>query len=78
MFTRSRHNDNTSYIVLLSLAKKRVVVSELETNSKLNEEFIKFITGKETIKLRNSYSNDITNFTPRFITLLICNNITEH
>jgi phage/plasmid-associated DNA primase len=63
---------------LLSLAKKRIVIaSEPEKNSKLNSGFIKFMTGRDSTTLRNCHSNDMIDFTAKFITLLICNDIPE-
>jgi P4 family phage/plasmid primase-like protien len=63
---------------LLSLAKKRIVISsEPEKNSKLNSGFIKFITGRDSTTLRNCHSNDMIDFTAKFITLFVCNDIPE-
>jgi P4 family phage/plasmid primase-like protien len=78
LFTRPRPDANSPDPGLLSLYKKRVVfASEPEKNSKLNSGFIKFITGRDSTTLRNCHSNDMVDFTARFITLLICNDIPE-
>jgi P4 family phage/plasmid primase-like protien len=78
LFTRSRPDANSPDPGLLSLAKKRIVIaSEPEKNSKLNSGFIKFITGRDSTTLRNCHSNDMIDFTAKFITLLICNDIPE-
>ena len=78
MFTRPRPDANSPDPGLLSLMKKRVVVaSEPEKNSKLNSGFIKFITGRDSTTLRNCHSNDMIDFTAKFITLLLCNDIPE-
>jgi P4 family phage/plasmid primase-like protien len=78
LFTRPRPDANSPDPGLLSLAKKRVVIaSEPEKNSKLNSGFIKFITGRDSTTLRNCHSNDMVDFTAKFITLLICNDIPE-
>jgi P4 family phage/plasmid primase-like protien len=78
LFTRPRPNANSPDPGLLSLAKKKLVVAaEPEKNSKLNSGFIKFITGRDSVTLRNCHSNKMINFSPKFITLLICNDIPE-
>jgi P4 family phage/plasmid primase-like protien len=78
LFTRPRPDANSPDPGLLSLAKKRVVIaSEPEKNSKLNSGFIKFITGRDSTTLRNCHSNDMVDFTAKFITLLICNDIPD-
>jgi P4 family phage/plasmid primase-like protien len=78
LFTRPRPDANSPDPGLLSLAKKRIVIaSEPEKNSKLNSGFIKFITGRDSTTLRNCHSNDMVDFTAKFITLLICNDIPE-
>jgi P4 family phage/plasmid primase-like protien len=78
MFTRPRPDANSPDPGLLSLMKKRIVIaSEPEKNSKLNSGFIKFITGRDSTTLRNCHSNDMIEFTARFETLLICNDIPD-
>jgi P4 family phage/plasmid primase-like protien len=78
MFTRPRPDANSPDPGLLSLMKKRVVIaSEPEKNSKLNSGFIKFITGRDSTTLRNCHSNDMIEFTAKFQTLLICNDIPD-
>jgi P4 family phage/plasmid primase-like protien len=78
MFTRPRPDANSPDPGLLSLSKKRIVIaSEPEKNSKLNSGFIKFITGRDSTTLRNCHSNDMIDFSPKFLTLLICNDIPD-
>ena len=78
LFTRPRPDANSPDPGLLSLTKKKIVIaSEPEKNSKLNSGFIKFITGRDSTTLRNCHSNDMIDFTAKFITLLICNDIPE-
>jgi P4 family phage/plasmid primase-like protien len=78
MFTRPRPDANSPDPGLLSLTKKRIIIaSEPEKNSKLNSGFIKFITGRDSTTLRNCHSNDMVDFTAKFITLLICNDIPD-
>jgi putative DNA primase/helicase len=78
LFTRSRPDANSPDPGLLSLSKKRIVIaSEPEKNSKLNSGFIKFITGRDSTTLRNCHSNNMIDFSAKFITLLICNDIPE-
>jgi phage/plasmid-associated DNA primase len=54
-----------------------VISSEPEKNSKLNSGFIKFITGRDSTTLRNCHSNDMVDFTAKFETLFVCNDIPE-
>jgi P4 family phage/plasmid primase-like protien len=78
LFTRPRPDANSPDPGLLSLMNKRIVIaSEPEKNSRLNSGFIKFITGRDSTTLRNCHSNDMINFTAKFITLLICNDIPD-
>jgi P4 family phage/plasmid primase-like protien len=78
LFTRPRPDANSPDPGLLSLMKKRIVIaSEPEKNAKLNSGFIKFITGRDSTTLRNCHSNDMIDFTAKFITLLICNDIPD-
>jgi len=78
LFTRTRPDANSPDPGLLSLAKKRIVIaSEPEKNAKLNTGFIKFITGRDSTTLRNCHSNDMVDFSPKFITLLVCNDIPD-
>ncbi len=78
LFTRPRPDANSPDPGLLSLAHKKIVIaSEPEKNSKLNSGFIKFITGRDSTTLRNCHSNDMVDFTAKFITLLICNDIPD-
>jgi P4 family phage/plasmid primase-like protien len=78
LFTRARPDANSPDPGLLSLMKKKIVIaSEPEKNSKLNSGFIKFITGRDSTTLRNCHSNDMIEFTAKFITLLICNDIPD-
>ena len=78
MFTRPRPDANSPDPGLLNLMRKRIVIaSEPEKNSKLNSGFIKFITGRDSTTLRNCHSNDMIEFTARFETLLICNDIPD-
>jgi P4 family phage/plasmid primase-like protien len=79
MFTRPRPDASSPDPGLLHLLKKKIVIaSEPEKkNSQLNSGFIKFITGRDSTTLRNCHSNDMIDFTAKFITLLICNDIPE-
>jgi P4 family phage/plasmid primase-like protien len=78
LFTRPRPDANSPDPGLLSLGKKRIVIaSEPEKNNKLNSGFIKFITGRDSTTLRNCHSNDMIDFSAKFITFLICNDIPE-
>jgi P4 family phage/plasmid primase-like protien len=78
LFTRPRPDANSPDPGLLNLIKKRIVIaSEPEKNSKLNSGFIKFLTGRDSTTLRNCHSNDMIEFSAKFETLLICNDIPD-
>lgn len=78
LFTRPCPNMQSPDPGLLSLAKKKLVIaSEPEQNGKLNTSFIKFITGKDSTKLRKCHSNEMVEFTPFFSTMLVCNDIPD-
>jgi putative DNA primase/helicase len=78
LFTRPRPDANSPDPGLLSLMNKKVVIaSEPEKNAKLNSGFIKFITGRDSTTLRNCHSNNMIDFSAKFITLLICNDIPD-
>jgi P4 family phage/plasmid primase-like protien len=63
---------------LLSLKNKKLVVAcETLENVKLNTGFIKFITGRDTAKHRLCHQNEMIKFSPKFITILVCNDIPE-
>jgi putative DNA primase/helicase len=78
LFTRPRPDANSPDPGLLSLIKKKIVISnEPEKNSHLNSGFIKFITGRDFTTLRNCHSNDMIEFMANFIILFICNDIPD-
>jgi putative DNA primase/helicase len=78
MFTRQRPDANNPDPGLLNLSKKKIVIaSEPDKHYKLNSGFIKFITGRDTSELRQCHSNEMIEFSPKFITLLVCNDIPE-
>jgi P4 family phage/plasmid primase-like protien len=76
--TRLRPDANQPDPGLLSLAKKKILItSEPEKNCKLNTGFLKFITGRDTTTLRKCHSNNMIEFSPKFLTFLICNDIPD-
>ena len=78
LFTRPMPNANEPDPGLLNLLKKKIVVaSEAEKFGKLNTAFIKFLTGRDHTTLRECHSNKMIDFTAKFITLFVCNNIPE-
>lgn len=78
LFTRPQPDAQTPDPGLLSLRKKKLVISsEPEKNAKLNSGFIKFITGRDSTKLRECHSNQMVDFDPKFITLFVCNDIPD-
>lgn len=78
MFTRKRPDSQAPDPGLLNLMKLRFVIgSEPEKNEKLNTGFLKFLTGRDATSLRQCHSNEIVEFRPNFITLLICNDIPD-
>lgn len=63
---------------LLNLANKKiVVVSEMLAKTKPNSGFMKTITSRDTEEHRLCHKNEMIKFAPKFITLLVCNNIPE-
>jgi phage/plasmid-associated DNA primase len=63
---------------LLNLMTKRIVIGiEPENNAKLNGRIIKFITSRDSIPIQKCHSNNMIDFTPNFITFLVCNDIPE-
>lgn len=78
LFTRPRPDASSPDPGVLNLQKKKLVIaSEPERNGKLNNSFIKFITGRDSATLRMCHSNEMVKFSPTFITLLICNDIPD-
>jgi P4 family phage/plasmid primase-like protien len=78
LFTRPRPDVNSPDPTLLNLKNKKIIVSsEPEKNTRLNSGFIKFITGRDTISGRLLYGNETVQFTPRFITFFVCNDIPD-
>jgi putative DNA primase/helicase len=75
--TQMKDGDSPSP-ALLSLGHKRLVVaSETLEGTRLNTGFIKFITGRDTVKHRYCHRNDMVSFAPNFVILLVCNDIPE-
>jgi P4 family phage/plasmid primase-like protien len=78
LFTRPQPDANSPDPGLLELGNKKIVISsEPEKNTKLNSGFIKFITGRDTVKLRMCHGNEMIVFSPKFITIFVCNDIPE-
>jgi hypothetical protein len=78
IFTRPRPDANAPDPILLNLKNRKVVISsEPDKYGKLNSGFIKFITGRDATTIRALYENKMINFTPRFITFFVCNDIPE-
>ena len=75
--TQMKDGDSPSP-ALLSLGHKRLVVaSETLEGTRLNTGFIKFVTGRDTVKHRYCHRNDMVSFAPNFVILLVCNDIPE-
>lgn len=78
LFTRPQPNASQPDPGLLNLSKKRIVIaSEPEKGNKLNTGFLKFITGRDSKELRSCHSNEMIDFSPLFLTFLICNDIPD-
>jgi phage/plasmid-associated DNA primase len=78
LFTRPRPDNDAPDPGVLSLCNKRLITStEPENGEKLNSGYIKFISGKDTTLLRNCHSNKMIKFSPKFTTILACNDIPE-
>ena len=64
--------------MLLDLMKKRLVIaSEPEKQDKLNTGYIKLLTGKDRVKTRKCYGNEMIEFSINFRTILLCNDIPQ-
>lgn len=58
---------------LIWLAQKKIVtINNIDRKQKVDTDFIKFITGKETLELRNCYSKKTVKLSPTFLTFLVC------
>lgn len=78
MFTRPQPDASSPDPGLLDLHHKKIVIaSEPEKKAKLNSGFIKFITGRDSVRLRECHKNEMHDFEPKFITLFVCNDIPE-
>jgi P4 family phage/plasmid primase-like protien len=78
LFTRPRPAANSPDPGLLNLRHKKIVIAgEPEKREKLNSGFIKFITGQDSIELRECHKNEMISFAPKFLTLFMCNDIPE-
>ncbi len=54
---------------------KSVFTSEPQAGKKTNSGFLKFITGRDPVRIRNVHSSVYTEYTPRFLVTLLCNEI---
>lgn len=78
MFTRPQPDANSPDPGLLNLRNKKIVVaSEPEKKASLNSGFIKFLTGRDSTQLRQCHKNEMIDFSPKFITLFVCNDIPD-
>lgn len=78
LFTRPQPDANQPDPGLLNLSKKGIVIaSEPEKGNKLNIGFLKFITGRDSKEIRNCHNNVMIDFSPLFLTFLICNDIPD-
>jgi len=78
LFTRPQPDANSPDPGLLNLRNKKIVVSnEPDKRSKLNSGFIKFMTGRDSVKLRECHGNKMIQFSPKFITIFVCNDIPD-
>ena len=78
MFTRPQPDAQQPDPGLLGLCYKRIIVSgEPEKQQKLNSGFIKFITGRDSVALRECHQNKMIDFQAKFVTLFVCNDIPE-
>jgi P4 family phage/plasmid primase-like protien len=76
LLTGTRPDENSPESGLLALNKKRIImVSEPEVNDRLNSSFLKFITGGDTMMLRQCHKNKMIPFKANFLTFLVCNDI---
>ena len=74
--TSERPSDERPCPNVVDLKNKRsVFASEPEAGKKINGGFIKFLSGKDLIRVRNCHSNEHVEFTPHFLVTLLCNSI---
>lgn len=78
MFTRPRPSAQSPDPGLLDLINRRyIIASEPEKGETLNTSFLKFLTGRDGMKLRECHSNTMMKFRPNFVPFLVCNDIPE-
>lgn len=78
MLTRPQPDAQAPDPGLLSLRHKKIVISsEPEKRFPLNSGFIKFITGRDSVQLRECHGNQMIDFDPKFILLFVCNDIPD-
>ncbi|RKO93559.1 hypothetical protein BDK51DRAFT_47886 [Blyttiomyces helicus] len=76
LLTSERPSDESPCPNLVRLASKRsVFMSEPEHGKKINGSFLKFLTGRDTINVRNLNSKEYVQFIPAFTPTLLCNSI---
>ncbi len=56
---------------------KSVFTSEPQAGKKTNSGFLKFITGRDPVRIRNVHSAVYTEYTPRFLVTLLCDVIPQ-
>ncbi len=54
-------------------AARSLFTSEPQAGRKINSGFLKFITGRDTIRIRNVHSPTFVEYVPRFLVTLLCN-----
>lgn len=78
LFTRPLPDATEPDPGLLSLRNKKIVISsEPKNKSKLNSGFIKFITGSGSTQLHDRHNDEMIDFDPKFVTIMVCNNMPE-
>jgi P4 family phage/plasmid primase-like protien len=78
MLTRPQPDAHAPDPGLLSLRHKKIVIaSEPEKRTSLNSGFIKFITGRDSIQIRECHGNQMIDFDPKFILFFVCNDIPD-
>lgn len=78
MFTRPRPPAQSPDPGLLDLINRRfIIASEPEKGETLNTSFLKFLTGRDGMKLRECHSNTMRKFRPNFVPFLVCNDIPD-
>ena len=76
MLTKERPSSDKPIVDLLNIKGKRLIIAdEPSENAKINDGFLKFLTGNDLICGRYNFGNQMITFSPQHSLGLLCNNI---